>query len=812
MSHDYPFDRRDALLALCLTVLLLGIYWLTYSGRILSTDEASLFDGVEGFVRRGNTQVALTLDYPNVRDFSVGDQPTTPLVDAEPMQIMAGALLFSLGQALPGVGLMHTVWLLNVLVCAASGGVLFAYARVLGYGRKTAIVATLAYGLGTMIWPYSKLFFREPLAVLLLFGASLCLYLGRVQWGRRAAWGWLGGFLVLYLMALLTKEAAMLSLPIFLAQVFPRIGSPGGRKRLLIVLLVAAVLAVAALIGLNAVLEVIQVPRSYNPLARLADVADKGEFIGYALLGYLFSPGRSLWVFSPVLLLGLGGVGLLARQGRWRDALVPVVALLAFVVGYAVVRNELWYGGLGWGPRYLLPVIPFLMLAVLPVIERLLEGGLRGAARWAIILLLAASVGVQLLGVLVRQDVHPAELAKAGVIPGLGGTWQVAYSPVVLLPGVLGNYPLDFAWSRVGGAAGWLPLSALVLIAAASAGLVYWSRTEQTSPRLALRSGAGLIVLAAAVLWLGLRAIYPDPACLGDQAKLHDLLGLIDAQVQAGDILVLSNPGYREFFMNYYRGSNLVYTLPMAPGEQPSPEQPPEVVSTNLDLLVRPDVTVFLMNLPEYTDRVWLVESSGPFTGYTVRPVEWFLARHYFPVTTAQTDESARLILFDVNSDAPPGQAMAWPEQAVDAIFGGEVRLVGYDILAARVRVGPFAGPDPLKETYAAGDVLPLSLLWRAARAPATDYNVGVFLVNQSGVILERHGAPQAFFRPMNTWAAGDYIRDNYGLQLPDTLAPGEYELWVKVYDWHTQEALPVAGQNQIADGMAARLGTITVE
>jgi hypothetical protein len=64
----------------------------------------------------------------------------------------------------------------------------------------------------------------------------------------------------------------------------------------------------------------------------------------------------------------------------------------------------------------------------------------------------------------------------------------------------------------------------------------------------------------------------------------------------------------------------------------------------------------------------------------------------------------------------------------------------------------------------------------------------------------------------MNTWAAGDYIRDNYGLQLPDTLAPGEYELWVKVYDWHTQEALPVAGQTQIADGMAARLGTITVE
>ncbi len=379
---------------------------------------------------------------------------------------------------------------------------------------------------------------------------------------------------------------------------------------------------------------------------------------------------------------------------------------------------------------------------------------------------------------------------------------------------MLADYALDFAWIRVGVGAAWQPLSALVVIAAAVAGLVFWSRAARIDRRSAFWQGTGLVLLTVASLWLGLRCIYPDPAYLGDQTKLHGLLSLIDEQTQAGDILVLSNPAYREFFMNYYRGADVpVYTLPMAPGEQPSPGQPPEVVSTNLDLLVRQDVTVFLMNLPEYTDRVWLVENSGPFTGYTVRPVEWFMARHYFPVTTAQTDESARLILFDVNSDAPSGQAMAWPEQAVDAIFGGEVRLIGYDIPTARVRVGPFAGPDPLRESYTAGDVLPLSLLWRAERAPETDYNVGIFLVdNQGAVVLERHGAPQAFFRPMNTWRAGDFIRDNYGLQLPATLVPGEYELWVKVYDWRTQAALTVIGQNRIADGSAARLGTIMIE
>ena len=45
------------------------------------------------------------------------------------------------------------------------------------------------------------------------------------------------------------------------------------------------------------------------------------------------------------------------------------------------------------------------------------------------------------------------------------------------------------------------------------------------------------------------------------------------------------------------------------------------------------------------------------------------MARHYFPLTTLQTDESARLILFSVSSDAPQEQAMSWPEHLTDARF-----------------------------------------------------------------------------------------------------------------------------------------------
>ena len=174
-SQPFPLNRRSLALALCLIAVLAGVYWLTYSGRVLSTDEMSFFDGVESLVRRGNTQVNLNLDYPRQVEFPVGDEIPAPLVDAEPLQLIAAGGLFRLAEMLPGVGLVHMVWLLNVLVCAAVGGVFFLLARLLGYTERVAIGATLILGLGTMLWPYSKVFFREPLAMLLLLGATLCL-------------------------------------------------------------------------------------------------------------------------------------------------------------------------------------------------------------------------------------------------------------------------------------------------------------------------------------------------------------------------------------------------------------------------------------------------------------------------------------------------------------------------------------------------------------------------------------------------------------------------------------------------------------
>ncbi len=814
MAHTSPppeplLTPRNVLLALGVMLLLAGCYWLTYSGLPISNDELLLFDGVQGMVRRGNTQITTMLDQRTIRDYDIGQQPHMPLVDAEPMQMALATPLFALAERLPGVGMMHAVWLFNILVCAATGAVFFLFARALAYSASVSLAAALILGLGTLVWPYSKLFFREPLAMFLLFSAALCLERWRRLRWRRAGWGWLIGFAILFLMALLTKEAALFSIPVFVLLIWPESAGRLNRRQVLRLLLIGA--AVALLIVVSILLLNRIFLARYNVIIRLAEMQGKLPFMLYALLSYLFSPGRSLIAFAPVLLLGLPGIWMLLRHQRVRQGLVPLVAAGVYIAGYAVLRHENWFAGLSWGPRYLMPVTPFAMLAVLPALEAAAGPRASRLARAGAMGIVALSIWAQLNGVLIRQPAYFAELSRRGVIAWEGGVWVPEHTPLVVTPSLLASNTLDFAWVRASSAGLWLPLGAGVLLA--SGGILAWAGLRRALAwRAVLLAGGAALIVTPVVFYSGLRSIYADPGYMGDFAALHDLVEEMNTAVPPEDIVVLSSPEYRLYVMNSYRGRSLVYTLPLSPGEQPSPAQPPRVTSTNPDALIEPRHTIFLDNLPEYTGRVWILENSGPFTGYTVRPVEWYMARHYFPTRVIETDQTARLIAFDVNACAPMEQAMRWPEHLIEATFGENIDLVGVDLPPARIREGPYAGPGPSRTAYRPGETIPLSLLWRARQTPALDYNVGVFLIGPEGTAVEQHGPPQWAFRPMNTWRPGETVRDNRGLELPPDLPDGIYEIWVNVYDWRTGEPLPVSGADRTVDGRAARLGTVTIE
>ncbi len=117
------------------------------------------------------------------------------------------------------------------------------------------------------------------------------------------------------------------------------------------------------------------------------------------LYGLLLSPGKGLLWYAPPVLLGFVAFVSFWRAHRWEAALVAalfVPALLLYSVYWA------WQGGVSWGPRYLLPYVPLLIL----VSGVALQGwhGWRGWQRGGYRALVVIGGAVAIAGMMTTQE------------------------------------------------------------------------------------------------------------------------------------------------------------------------------------------------------------------------------------------------------------------------------------------------------------------------------------------------------------------------------------------------------------------------
>jgi 4-amino-4-deoxy-L-arabinose transferase-like glycosyltransferase len=365
-------NRRK--LAFSLGLFLLAVYLLTYRGGFHSVDEVSIFAVTESlvkFARFDTDQIAWT-------------QWTTSQAEAQGFFGQDGhvyskkGLALSLAQAplywlalyLPGLGMLQTVSLLNALVTAATGLLIFMFVQRLGFSRRTAIAVALIFGLATIAFVYAKYLFSEPLAGFLLLLAAYMLFVYRQEGGWRhvAIAGLAAGF------AVLTRANNLFLLPVFglyLLWIATRrrrgeetnTSLPSHRLTLSLIPPLAVFVITVGFTG--AILMAYNAFRSGNPLQTGYDLTLFSPNILLGLYKLLFSPLRGFFIYSPLLILSLPGWWLL------RKSYLAEAWLLAGLTGVTIGLFSAWSSGegLSWGSRFLVPVVPFFAICLAPIVE-----------------------------------------------------------------------------------------------------------------------------------------------------------------------------------------------------------------------------------------------------------------------------------------------------------------------------------------------------------------------------------------------------------------------------------------------------------
>jgi hypothetical protein len=284
-----------------------------------------------------------------------------------------------------------------------------------------------------------------------------------------------------------------------------------------------------------------------------------------------------------------------------------------------------------------------------------------------------------------------------------------------------------------------------------------------------------LPVLLIVLSGIGEHGLYiNDPHYLSSDDTLHAMLPILETQTNPSDVVLLSSPRYEPFFMASGKlfQAGRVISLPTQPGEQPSPEQPPLVRSDNPAVLLTTDTIQLIYNLAATRDRLWLLSDGGPDLPWSVRPVERFMAVHYYPVgSPTATGPITRLIEYSTIS-APDMFAYREPDYPTDLAFSDHIRLVGYDL------------PDGT--AYHAGGVLALTTDWITDAALTDNATIGLYLRDANGnAIAQVDAQPGAGFYPTSQWQVGVPVWDNRAIRLPDDLPAGTYQLWIKLYDFN---------------------------
>jgi hypothetical protein len=380
-------SARRWLIATGLLLLVAGLYVLSGPGRI---------DSIDGQIRFDVALSLSSLGRPILRDPAVLKFGVPGLGD----HLYPG---YGAGASIAGLPL---VWLgsfaddpfgetrrflfalATPLMGALIAPLLFWFYLVLGVAPRQAAKWVLVSSLASLVWPASTTVLDQMQHAVLVFLALLLGFLA----SRRdspllaAAGGGAAGLLITY------QEPYVLLIPLLALSTLGGSSERSRKVARLVIFVAAAGVGLALWMNYN-------LARFGNPFDSGKIVLDSGHpaLLGNPLMGLtglLASPGKSIFLYSPTILLGLLGWSSLRRREPWLGITILAVSGVHLLF---ISSLSFFHGDWCWGPRYLVILLPLWALAFPFAVTS-------GGRRWWVVALVTAGVVVQLLGLSIVHE------------------------------------------------------------------------------------------------------------------------------------------------------------------------------------------------------------------------------------------------------------------------------------------------------------------------------------------------------------------------------------------------------------------------
>lgn len=379
-------------------------------GHFYLSDEVQVFQQTRSLWERGNLAVAPNVNTVRGRDglwyasygigqsvlalpFYVAGKTVHQFLashnDTSWIQTFAGPVIGDPDRHWGGEVEIFFVNLFCAFVMPALMMVFFWFNLRLGASPLWAVVATLLLGLTTHLTGFGVEFLQHPAEMLLLLLAVYFLFEDRSRW--------LAGLCMA--MLIMVRASGIILVPALAAyvlwQAFRRSPAADVASRTLEA-------AVGSLPFGLPVLGAIFATMVVN-FVKFGVLSFSGSYVNFnsfdnswlvSLYGFLFSPGQSVFVFSPLLLLSFVYFRPFARR-----YLPETILILALTASYTLFygRSMTWHGQWCFGPRYLVALVPLLMLPF-----ALWLGSVRPVAWFAILPLAAIGAFIEVLHVAIN--------------------------------------------------------------------------------------------------------------------------------------------------------------------------------------------------------------------------------------------------------------------------------------------------------------------------------------------------------------------------------------------------------------------------